>query len=162
MEPYQTPSDESRKTSSPCSAGGGGFASPALLGKQHEITQPPPLGKDAIIRRLERFELQSIAAEILEPHKTRDRSGNLQPPRVCKCLRVPRSKFVEVWKSAKNNLSYYGGLVICGSVWDCLPCAQKISEHRSVEIKQAVESWEAQGGSVTMLTLTFPHYENQK
>lgn len=136
--------------------------SKALLGKQHEITAPPPDDKTAIHRRLERFELQAIAAEILEPHKIRDRSGKLQPPRVCKCLRVPRSKFVEVWKSMKNDLAYYGGLVICGSVWDCLPCAQKISEHRANEIKQAVESWEAQGGKVTMLTLTFPHYENQK
>lgn len=144
------------------SADGGEKPSSTFLGKQHEITQPPPDAKTAIHRRLERFELQSIAAEILEPHKHKDRSGKLQPPRVCKCLRVPRSKYVEVWKSVNNNLSYYGGLVICGSVWDCLPCAQKISEHRANELKQAVESWEAQGGKVTMLTLTFPHYENQK
>jgi len=143
--------------------GEGAFQGPLTsLGKQHEITAPPPYDKTAIHRRLERFELQSIAAEILGPHKIRDRSGRLQSPRVCKCLRVPRSKFVEVWKSMKNDLAYYGGLVICGSVWDCLPCAQKISEHRANEIKQAVESWEAQGGNVTMLTLTFPHYENQK
>jgi hypothetical protein len=59
-------------------------------------------------------------------------------------------------------LAYYSGLVICGSVWDCLPCAQKISEYRAAEIRQAVESWEAQGGAVVMLTLTFPHYENQR
>lgn len=133
-----------------------------LLGKQHEITAPPPDRQAALFRRLERFELQSVAAEILGSHKIKDRSGHLQSPRVCKCLRVPRSKLVEVWKSSKNNLAYYGGLVICGSVWDCLPCAQKISEHRAGEIKQAVESWEAQGNSVLMLTLTFPHYENQK
>jgi hypothetical protein len=81
---------------------------------------------------------------------------------VIKCLHVPRTKFVEVWKSAKNDRHYYGGLVICGDVWSCPLCAAKISEHRSDEIKRAVESWEAQGGTVAMLTLTFPHYENQK
>jgi len=153
---------ESIKTAPRRPAVGGSLPASGLLGKQHEITQPPPDGKTAILRRLERFELQSVAASILEPHKFKDRSGRLQPPRVCKCLRVPRAKFVEVWKSMKNDLAYYGGLVICGSVWDCLPCAQKISEHRANELKQAVESWEAQGGNVTMLTLTFPHYENQK
>jgi hypothetical protein len=52
--------------------------------------------------------------------------------------------------------------VICGSVWDCLPCATKISERRRVELQQAINQWQASGGSVHMLTLTFPHYENQK
>lgn len=161
---YQTSGSESTPSKSRRTRPAGGVAPVGfdLLGKQHEITQPPPLGQTAISMRLERFELQSVAAEILEPYKIRDRAGKLQPPRVCKCLRVPRSRFVEVWKSVKNGLAYYGGLVICGSVWDCLPCAQKISEHRGNELKQAVESWEAQGGRVTMLTLTFPHYENQK
>jgi hypothetical protein len=81
---------------------------------------------------------------------------------VTKCLHTPRQKFVEVWKSQKNNQHYYGGLVVCGDVWSCPVCAAKISEHRGDEIKRAVESWEAQGGTVSMLTLTFPHYENQK
>ena len=157
---YQKPHSSSRDLKHPSPALRGGGA--GLLGKQHEISQPPPDGKAALLRRLERFELQSIASEILGPHKSLDRAGNLQPPRVCKCLRVPRQRYVEVWKSKKNDLAYYGGLVICGSVWDCLPCAAKISEKRGSEIKQAVESWEAQGGSVQMLTLTFPHYENQK
>lgn len=78
-----------------------------------------------------------------------------------KCLHTPRAKFVEVWKSVKNDLHYYGGLVVCGDVWSCPLCAQKISEHRGEEIKRAVESWEAQGGTVAMLTLTFPHYDGQ-
>jgi len=136
----------------------GGFD---LLGKQHEIITPPPWDKAAMARRLERFELQSLAAESLEPFKVKDRAGKLQSPRVCKCLRTPRSKFVEIWKSAKHGRHYYGGLVVCGSVWDCLPCAAKISEHRGEEIKQAVDSWESRGNTVVMLTQTFPHYSNQ-
>lgn len=162
MEDYQTPRGESRETLPPRSAGGLGSGSPALLGKQHEIIMTPPVDKAAIHRRLERFELQSIASEILEPFKFKDKSGNPQSPRVCKCLRVPRQKFVEIWKSAKHGRHYYGGLVICGSVWDCLPCASKISEHRGQEITKAVDVWEQKGGTVLMLTQTFPHYENQK
>jgi hypothetical protein len=142
------------------SAAGEGVS--GVLGKQHEITVPPPLDKGAIYRRLERFELQSLAAEILEPFKTKDKDGNLQAPRVCKCLRTPRQRYVEILKSVKHGRHYYGGLVLCGSVWDCLPCAAKISEFRGQEIKSAVESCQDRGGSVVMLTQTFPHYENQK
>lgn len=133
-----------------------------VLGKQCEITVPPPVDKEAIYRRLERFDLQSLAAEILEPFKRMRKNGNLDSPSVCNCLRVPRKKYVEIWKSLKHGRHYYAGLATCGSVWDCLPCASKISEFRGQEIKQAVEACQDRGGSVVMLTQTFPHYENQK
>jgi hypothetical protein len=74
---------------------------------------------------------------------------------------VPRTPAVEIWKSIEHEKFFYGGLVICGSVWDCLPCARKISERRKVEIKQGIDIWEGRGGSVLMMTLTFPHYEHQ-
>lgn len=127
------------------------------LGKEHEITAPPP-SDDSLFRRLERYELQRIAADLLQPF----RAKNGQSPRVCKCLQVPRKAEVEIWRSLQHSKFFYGGLVICGSVWDCLPCAAKISERRRVEIKNAVEAWESMGGSVHMLTLTFPHYEHQQ
>lgn len=148
----------------PPTALGGGEAFPVLtsLGNTHQITQPPPTDKTAQLRRLERFELHSYVQKILAEMAVKDRKGTMQSRKVTKCLHVPRAKFVEVWKSAKNDLHYFGGLVICGDVWSCPLCAAKISEHRGEEIKRAVESWEAQGGSVAMLTLTFPHYENQK
>lgn len=131
------------------------------LGNTHEITQPPPDDKTALHRRLERFELQTVAASILKSVLRERRNGTTSAPRVCDCLHKPRAFQVEVWKSAKNGMHYYAGLVVCGSVWDCLPCAAKISEHRGNEIRQAVESWEAQGGHVAMLTMTFPHYADQ-
>lgn len=161
---YQTAPDRSSGFKPPRSPSGGrgGKAASSFLGNTHEITAPPPDDKTAMHRRLERFELQSIASKILKSVTRKRRDGSSMSPRVCDCLHKMRSKNVEVWKSAKNSLHYYGGLVVCGSVWDCLPCAQKVSEKRAAEIKQAVESWEAQGGSVQMVTLTFPHYENQK
>jgi hypothetical protein len=143
--------------------GGGAFqGSLTSLGKHCEITVPPPVDKAAISRRLERFELQSLASEILEPFKRVRKNGDLYSPSVCDCLRKPRKKYVEIWKSVKHGRHYYAGLVTCGSVWDCLPCAAKISEFRGNEIKQGVEACQDRGGSVVMLTQTFPHYENQK
>jgi hypothetical protein len=165
MQNYHLPDPSSiplEKGSLPL-CGGGVFQGPLTsLGKQCEITVPPPVDKEAIYRRLERFDLQSLAAEILEPFKRMRKNGNLDSPSVCNCMRVPRKKYVEIWKSVKHGRHYYAGLATCGSVWDCLPCAAKISEFRGQEIKQAVETCQDRGGSVVMLTQTFPHYENQK
>jgi hypothetical protein len=114
-----------------------------------------------MLRRLERFDLQNVASEILKPYMRKDKNGVLQFPSVCKCLKVPRKKFVEIRQSHRNGRHYYAGLVLCHSVWDCLPCAVKVSEERAADIKQAVETWEGMGNTVVMVTFTFPHYENQ-
>lgn len=142
-------------------SGGGSVSAPLGLYTKSQNTQKS-LIDEKVRRRLEKFELQAVASSILRPYLVRDKTGNLQIPRVCKCLNVRRKKHVEVWQSAKTNLAYYGGLVVCGSVWDCLPCAGKISEERSDEIRQAVEVWEGLGNTVIMLTQTFPHYSKQK
>jgi hypothetical protein len=70
-------------------------------------------------------------------------------------------KEIEIWKSLQHEKFFYGGLVICGSVWDCPVCTVKISEKRKVEIDEAIKIHEARGGVVFMRTLTFPHYANQ-
>ncbi len=165
--PYQTDRGESRGPELlPARSAGGEdravLASPAFLGNIRKITTPPPTDKTAIHRRLERFALLAIVRKILSGLSSKSRKGTHQARIVTKCLRVRRKKFVEVWKSTKNGLHYYGGLVICADVWSCPCCAAKVSEHRAEEIRQAVESWEAQGGTVAMQTLTFPHYENQR
>jgi len=67
---------------------------------------------------------------------------------------------VEILKSKENY--HYGNLMTCGSVWHCPICAAKISEQRRLELKQAVSNWKKQGGEVLLLTLTVPHYTNQK
>ena len=164
MQSYQNPVLNASKTRlAPAPPLCGGVGERVSLGKQHEITlQGSQSGSTDLFKRLERYELQQIAADLLQPFKKRDRAGKEQSPRVCKCLRVARKPDVEIWKSIEHAKFFYGGLVICGSVWDCLPCATKISERRRVELEQAISTWEARGGSVHMLTLTFPHYENQK
>jgi hypothetical protein len=67
---------------------------------------------------------------------------------------------IEVIKARENF--HYGNLMTCGSVWHCPICAAKVSEHRRSELVQGVEYWKQQGGDVLLLTLTVPHYSNQK
>lgn len=97
--------------------------------------------------RLERFALQSVARSILPGSQT------------AKCLRVlfMPSGEVEVWYSPEHQTASFGGLVTCHSVWVCPVCTAKISERRRAEIQMAMAAWEAQGGSVALLTLTHGH-----
>ena len=46
----------------------------------------------------------------------------------------------------------------CANAWGCPVCASIISEHRKCEVKDAMDWWKKQGGSVMLLTLTVPHY----
>jgi len=69
-------------------------------------------------------------------------------------------RHVEIVKS-KDNF-HYSNLMTCGSVWVCPVCAAKISEQRRIELSQAVLNWKKQGGYVSLLTLTVPHYSNQR
>ena len=48
----------------------------------------------------------------------------------------------------------------CANAWGCPVCAAIISEHRKNEVKEAMDWWKAQGGSVLLLTLTVPHYSH--
>lgn len=104
------------------------------------------------LARLERFALQSVARSLLPGGRT------------ATCLRVPfrPSGDVELWFSPKHKSAAYGGLVTCGSVWVCPVCAAKITERRRVELQTAIAAWEAQGGSVVLLTLTHGHTQGDR
>lgn len=97
--------------------------------------------------RLERYALQSVARSILPKSQT------------AKCLRVPfrPDGKVDIWYSPEHQSASFGGLVTCHSVWACPVCSAKITERRRVEIQAAIAAWEAQGGSVVLLTATHGH-----
>ena len=96
--------------------------------------------------RVQRFALQSCARTILPTSRT------------AKCLRLRTGRTdVQVWKSKEHHTASYGGLQTCGSVWTCPVCSAKIAERRRVELLQAMDIHRAQGGSVSLLTLTTPH-----
>ena len=96
--------------------------------------------------RLQRFPLQSVARGILPESRT------------AKCLRIrAHNSDVQVWKSKEHGTTSYAGLQTCGSVWACPVCSAKIAERRRVELLDAMDMHKAQGGSVSLLTLTTPH-----
>lgn len=84
--------------------------------------------------------------------------------RVGICLRHQIEKYgtVDVFKHRQTQKVFYGGLMVCGSVWICPVCASKISERRRVELKQASSNHRDAGGYLTMLTLTFSHGKSDK
>ena len=115
-------------------------AAPLVLMRNNEPLSNP-MGS-----RVQRFALQSVARTILPTSRT------------AKCLRLRTGRTdVQVWKSKEHHTASYGGLQTCGSVWTCPVCSAKIAERRRVELLQAMDIHRAQGGSVSLLTLTTPH-----
>jgi len=101
--------------------------------------------------RQERYAMQSVARKAL-PNE-----------RVAKCLRAVLNKStVEVWKHRKTEKSFYNGLLVCGSIWNCPVCASKISERRRLELKQAFDMHKAEGGKIALLTTTFSHKKTDR
>lgn len=95
--------------------------------------------------RVMRWKLHRTAQELL-PHE-----------RVAFCMRQAQSGIINVMYSPERQSAHYQGLMACGSVWVCPICAVKISEHRRVEVEQAIERCIANGGSVYLATYTISH-----
>lgn len=143
-------------------AGGAGACTPARaapLGTNAKYSHKPEFidpdtgeitgGKprhEPMAGRLQRFALQATARSILPKSRT------------AKCLRLRAHKQdITVWKSKEHGTASYAGLQTCGSVWSCPVCAAKIAERRRVEIIHAMDTHKAQGGLISLLTLTTPH-----
>lgn len=82
--------------------------------------------------------------------------------RVAFCHRRIKDKVMGVRAVVGNGdggprRAWYRGLHLCGSVWHCPVCAAKISERRRAELQEGIDAQVAKGGSVILLTLTFPH-----
>jgi hypothetical protein len=102
--------------------------------------------------RLIRYQMQSAAKHILPRH------------RVGICLRHQIDAYgdVDLYQHRKTHKAFYGGLMVCGSVWVCPVCAAKISERRRAELKKAFRQHLETGGHCTMVTLTFSHSKSDK
>ena len=95
-----------------------------------------------------------LAACGLLPGVVRDDSGRL------------RSKDIKVVKSHAHGSASYSGVGVCGNVWGCPVCSEKIKARRGAEIKQGVGMWLSGYGSekhyIIMLTLTHPHSKGDR
>ncbi|WP_226358533.1 protein rep [Pseudonocardia sp. ICBG601] len=86
-------------------------------------------------------------------------------PRVARCGRVSINTGGEVslhhtpGSGEEPGSAGFGGLVTCGSVWDCPVCSAKISAKRAKELQHLI-NWNAErGGTVALLTLTMSHHK---
>lgn len=111
---------------------------------------PPP--KQEVDFRLLRYQMQSVAKQMIPEN------------RVKICLRYQLEKYgvVDVFKHRNTQKAFYGGLMVCGSVWVCPVCASKISERRRKELKYAYDTHRSRGGYTKMMTLTFSHARSDK
>lgn len=112
-----------------------------------------PLNRTPLESRGIRFKLQRQAQNLLF-----DRSA-LKQHRVCNCCRNWTSDIggIDIYATIDGTDARYAGLQTCGSVWGCPVCSAKITEKRRAELQRGINNWQAQGGSVLLMTLTFPH-----
>ena len=100
---------------------------------------------DRATARLEKWELMDCMQQILKGQ------------RACNCLRTRIASEVAVVHS-KTSCRYLG-LMICGSVWHCPVCAQRITEYRRNELHHVtMRHLDLYGrGTLVMVTNTIPH-----
>ena len=77
------------------------------------------------------------------------------PERQRRCGVIPVGDRVEI--RIKDGSAYYCGLETCGNVWLCPVCSAKIHHRRAAELRDALSTWEADGHSASLVTITVPH-----
>jgi Replication protein len=101
-------------------------------------------------RLRDRFKLLNSTRKLLKGERTQ----------YCFFNRVDKNDGVGVLFNKYRNKANYSNIMRCANAWGCPVCAAIISEHRKTEVKEAIDWWKAQGGSVLLLTLTVPHYSH--
>lgn len=102
------------------------------------------------------YALQAKSAKILAPIFHEKDGVKKQTHRVVHCThrRISADAGVYVYVNKETGRAQYGNLMLCGSVWTCPKCANRITTARSAEVLQAIQKAPAFG----FLTLTTPHH----
>lgn len=101
--------------------------------------------------RAQKYALQRTAQSLLW-----DQEADRQH-RICSCHRNVASDGVSVYRSVDGSDARFGNLISCGSVWSCPVCSGRITESRRADMQKAQSAWLMDGGSCSLMTLTFPH-----
>lgn len=109
--------------------------------------------KLAATRQSARYDLQDVARRLLPGQRV----ANCQRTRAAGGVGHDKADGPRVLRSASGGC-HFSGLQTCGSVWVCPVCAAKISEHRRIDVATGLQRWRDQGGIVSLLTLTAPHW----
>lgn len=103
------------------------------------------------------YALQAKSAKILAMIFHEKNGIKKQTHRVVHCThrRISADAGVYVYVNTETKKAQYGNLMLCGSVWTCPKCANRITTARSAEVLQAISKAPAFG----FLTLTTPHHK---
>lgn len=110
-----------------------------------------PLQLSVAARRARKYDRARVMARLLG-HK--DLAG---------CHAWARSLHEPVTVNAKLGVprsGFFTNVQTCGLVHLCAHCQPKIAARRALEVKQAIDAHQAQGGQVVMVTLTLSHGRN--
>lgn len=114
--------------------------------------------KDLVLKkhRQKIYSLQAKSAKILSPIFHEKDGIKKQTHRVVNCThrRISAESGVFVYVNKETVKAQYGNLMLCGSVWTCAKCANRITTARSAEVLQAIAKAPAFG----FLTLTTHHH----
>lgn len=102
---------------------------------------------DQVAFRAERYALQAVVRGVLPNSRTANCCRSLSYGAVC----------VPVVFSPTRKRAAFRNLQLCASVWACPVCSVKISEQRRTDLVAVVAAHRATGGTVLLITRTFPH-----
>ncbi len=109
-------------------------------------------GENRRIRSARRRRARQIAYEMEPGLQQSDSTGPLRRLKTCGL-----AKGDEVAIKVHQGRAYASGLISCGNIWTCAPCAAKIETRRCQETETAYSEHVAYGGTFGMLTLTLRH-----
>jgi len=98
-----------------------------------------------------RFELQDLAKFILQSPRF---------DRFQKCCSIPVASLIQVLFAKSTQSAYFGGLCICGNIWNCPVCGAKIMYERCRELLACMESFlyaDPRNHEVLMMVMTHSH-----
>ncbi len=127
-----------------------------LRNNEHPYTARVGKNFDQTKYRKNLYQLQSKSSDILSSVYMEKNGVKKHAHRVVQCTkcRVSAENGVFVYVNKDTKKAQYGNLMLCGSVWTCPKCANRITTARSAEVLQAIQKAPAFG----FLTLTTPHH----
>lgn len=106
------------------------------------------------------YRLQDKSAKILDSIFHEKNGVKKQTHRVVFCSRhrIDAEKNILIYVNKDTKRAQYSNVLICGSVWTCPKCANRITTTRSIEVLTAIKKAPA----FAFMTLTTPHHRNMR